>query len=183
METTRECNGVAVFDFHEEAEAALRELHHAGFDVRKLSIIGRELHSDEHAVGFYGSGERAKYWGKRGAFWGAIVGILFSPAFFWIPGVGFILTGGLVSSLLLGTLEGAAVGAVAGGGGSALLAALSGMGIPKDRAVRYERSIRADKFVLIAHGTPSEVERSRSILESSHNGHMQIHDASEPASE
>jgi hypothetical protein len=175
METTRECNGVAVFDSQEEAEAAIRELHRAGADVRKLSIIGRELHTDEHAIGFYGSGDRAKYWGKRGAFWGAIVGILFSPAFFWIPGIGFILTGGLMSSLLLGTLEGAAVGAAAGGGASALVAALSGMGIPKDGVLRYEKSIRADKLVLIVHATRADVERARSILETSHKGEMVVH--------
>jgi hypothetical protein len=175
METTTEHNGVAIFDCHEEAEAAIRELARSGFDVRKLSVIGRELHGEEHAVGFYGAGERAKYWGKRGAFWGAIVGILFSPAFFWIPGVGFILTGGLISSLLLGTLEGAAVGAAAGGGGSALVAALSGMGIPKDSVIRYEKSIRADKFLLIVHGPQADIERSRAILETSQAGHMDVH--------
>jgi uncharacterized membrane protein len=175
VETVRDSNAVATFDRHENAEAALLELQRNGFDVRKLSIIGREPHTEEHAVGFYNVGDRAKVWGKRGAFWGTIVGILFGPAFFWIPGVGFIITGGLLSSLLLGTLEGAAAGAAAGAGGSALVAALHGLGIPKDSVVRYEKSIQADKFLLIAHGTQSDVERSSAILENSGFGPVQIH--------
>jgi hypothetical protein len=175
MDPTGESNAVAIFERHEDAEAAIRQLQGSGFDVRRLSIIGREPHIEEHAVGFYKVGDRVKYWGKRGAFWGTIAGILFAPAFFWIPGVGFIMTGGLVSSLLMGTLEGAIVGGAAGGGGSALVAVLSGLGIPKDSVIRYEKSIQADKFLLIAHGTDSDVENARAILESSGSGQVQVH--------
>lgn len=175
MEAMYECNGVAVYDRHEDAEAAIRRLSESGFDVKKLSIIGREPHTEEHAVGFCNAGDRAKYWGKRGAFWGTIVGILFAPAFFWIPGVGFIMTGGLVGSIIMGILEGAVVGAAAGGGASALVAALRSLGIPKDSVIRYEKSIEADKFVLIAHGTQSEIEREKGILERAGLGPVQVH--------
>jgi hypothetical protein len=102
-----------------------------------------------------------RHWGKLGAFWGGLFGIVFAPAFFFIPGIGPILTGGLVGSFLMGTIEGAAVGATVGGGGSALLAALSGMGIPKNSVIQYEADLKANKFVLIASGTAAEVERAR----------------------
>jgi hypothetical protein len=176
MVATHECNGVAVYDSHEDAEAAIRRLTKAGFDIKKLSIIGREPHIEEHAVGFYNAGERAKQWGKRGAFWGTIVGILFAPIFVWIPGIGFVMIGGFMTSIILGLLQGALVGAAAGGGGTAIVAALRSLGIPKDSIIRYEKSIEANKFVLIAHGTQSEIERERSILERAGLGPMQLHE-------
>jgi hypothetical protein len=174
METTNESNCVAVFERHEDAEAAIRELQRVGFDMKKLSIIGRDYHTEEHAVGFYNGGDRVRHWGKLGAFWGGLFGILFAPAFFFIPGIGPILTGGIVGSFLMGTIEGAAVGAAVGGGASALAAALAGMGIPKDSVIRYEAAIKANKFLLIASGTAADVERARAVLVE-RGGQAQVH--------
>jgi uncharacterized membrane protein len=175
MTTTNDSNCVAVFDRHEDAETAIRELQRDGFDMKKLSIVGRDYHTEEHAVGFYNGGDRVKYWGKQGAFWGSIFGILFAPAFFFIPGVGPILTGGIIGSLLMGTLEGAAVGAAIGGGSSALAAALTSLGVPEDSVIRYEAELKANKFLLIASGTAAEVERARATLVGTKMGQVQVH--------
>ncbi len=43
---------VAVYDTHEQAEAAIKELQEAGVDMKSLSIAGRNTHSDEHVVGY-----------------------------------------------------------------------------------------------------------------------------------
>src|SRR5580692_101943 len=110
---------VATYATHDEADAAIRSLQKSGFDMKKLSIVGRDYHTEEHAVGFYNTGDRVRYWGKHGAFWGSIFGIIFAPAFFFIPGIGPILTGGIFGSMLMGTLEGAAVGAAVVGGTTA----------------------------------------------------------------
>lgn len=165
---------VAIFDRHQDAEAAIRDLQHAHFDMKKLSIIGRDYHTEEHAVGFYNAGDRVKYWGKHGAFWGMVFGILFAPAFFFIPGVGPILTGGLIGSFVMGTLEGAAVGAAVVGGTTALGAALVSAGIPKDSVIRYEADLRANKFLLIASGTAAEVEQARSLV-AARAGQVNVH--------
>ena len=164
MDTKGDTNCVAVFDRHQDAEAAIRALQKGGFDMKKLSIIGRDYHTSEHAVGFYNAGDRVKYWGKNGAFWGSVLGLLFAPAFFWIPGVGPILTGGIIGSMLMGTIEGAAVGAAVVGGTSVLAAGLASLGIPKDSVIRYEGDIKANKFLLIASGSPAEVERARALF-------------------
>jgi uncharacterized membrane protein len=103
-----------------------------------------------------------------------VFGILFAPAFFWIPGIGPILTGGLIGSLLMGTVEGAAIGAALGGGTSALAAALGSLGIPKDSVIRYEADLKTNKFLLIASGSGSEAEHARAIL-AAHGGHVQVH--------
>jgi hypothetical protein len=164
MDTKVDSNCVAVFDRHQDAEGAIRELERAGFDMKKLSIIGHDYHTEEHAVGFYNAGDRVKYWGKHGAFWGSVFGILLAPAFFWIPGIGPILTGGLIGSVLMGTVEGAAVGAAIVGGTSALAAALGGIGIPKDSIIRYEADLKANKFLLIASGSAADAEQARAKL-------------------
>ena len=39
--------------------------------MKKLSIVGKDYHTEENVVGYYNAGDRMKYWGKLGAFWGA----------------------------------------------------------------------------------------------------------------
>jgi hypothetical protein len=174
MGATDDSKCVAVFDQHQEAEAAIKELQRVGYDMKKLSIVGRDYFTEEHAVGFYNGGDRVRHWGKLGAFWGGLFGIVAAPAFFWIPGIGPILTGGLIGSFLMGTIEGAAVGAAVVGGTSALAAALTSMGIPKDSVIRYEEDIRANKFLLIANGNSGQVEQARSIV-AARRGQANIH--------
>lgn len=151
---------VAVFKSHTEADEAVKHLQQSGFDMKKLSVVGREYHTDENVVGYYNAGDRMKYWGKLGAFWGGLWGFLFGAGFFWIPGIGPIAVAGPLASWIVGALEGATLY----GGLSALGAGLFSMGIPKDSIVRYETEIKADKFVLIVHGTVDEVTRAKDLL-------------------
>jgi len=151
---------VAVFKLHTEAEAAINELNKSGFDMKKLSIIGRDYHTDEHVVGYYNAGDRMKYWGKLGAFWGGFWGLLFGSAFFLIPGVGPLLFAGPIVSYIVGALE----GAVVVGGLSALGAGLYSMGIPKNSIIQYETAVKSGKYVLIAHGSDMETIHAREIL-------------------
>jgi len=150
----------AVYSTHTNAEAAVRELQKAGFDMEKLSIVGKEYRTEEHVVGYYNTGDRMRYWGKMGAFWGGLWGLLFGSAFFWIPVIGPVLVAGPLASAIIGALE----GAVVVGGLSALGAGLYGMGIPKDSILQYETALKSDKYLLVAHGTPEEVARAKELL-------------------
>jgi hypothetical protein len=153
--------GVATYDSHEKAETAVKQLEKGGFDMKRLSILGKDYHSEQHVVGYYTTGDRMKYWGKLGAFWGGLWGILFGSALFVVPGLGPILVGGpLVASIVAG-LEGAAVV----GGLGALGAGLVSIGIPKHSIVKYETALKAGRFLVIAHGTADEVAKARGILE------------------
>jgi hypothetical protein len=152
---------IAVFATHQDAEAGIKELQTAGFDMKKLSIVGKDYHTEEHVIGYYNLGDRIASWGKTGAFWGWIWGLVFGSAFFFVPGVGMVMVGGPVVSWLVGALETAAVVA----GFSALGAALIGMGIPKDSVIKYETALKANKFLVIVHGTADEVNRAKSILD------------------
>ena len=151
---------VAVYPSHTAAEAAVKELQKSGFDMKKLSIVGRDYHTDEHVIGYYNAGDRMKYWGKMGAFWGGLWGMLFGSAFFLIPGFGPLLVAGPLVAWIVGALE----GAVVVGGLSAVGAGLYSLGIPKDSILQYERALKTDKFVLIAHGSLDEVTHAKEIL-------------------
>jgi uncharacterized membrane protein len=154
---------VAVYASHDKAEDAVRKLQKSGFDMKKLSIVGKDYHTDEHVVGYYNAGDRMMYWGKLGAFWGGFWGLLFGSAFFWVPGIGPLLVAGPLAAAILGALE----NAVLVGGLSALGAGLYSLGIPKDSVVEYETAVKAGNLVLVAHGTPEDVAKAKSIVEQS----------------
>jgi hypothetical protein len=163
---------VAVYASHVEAEAAVKELQHAGIDMRTLSIAGKDSHTDEHVVGYYNTGDRMKYWGKTGAFWGGFWGLLFGSAFFAIPGLGPVLVAGPLVAWIVGGLEGAAVV----GGLGAIGAGIYGMGIPKDSVVEYELALKTDKFLLLVHDKASEVEKARKIIANTRPINVTLHD-------
>jgi len=57
----------------------VKELQRSGFDMKKMSIVGKDYHTDEHVVGYYNTGDRMKYWGKLGAFWVGCGGCCSAP--------------------------------------------------------------------------------------------------------
>jgi hypothetical protein len=154
-------NVVAIYPDHDSAEQAVSKLRDVSFDVTKLSIIGKDYHTDEKVVGYYTTGERMKYWGVRGAFWGGIWGLLLGAGFLLVPGVGSVLVAGPLLGAVVTGLESAAVI----GGLSAVAVGLIHLGVPKEDAIKYESAIIADKFLLIANGTPEELAHARLILE------------------
>lgn len=162
---------VSIFNTHHEAEEAIKELQKSGFDLKKLSVVGKDYQTEEHVVGYYNMGDRVKYWGKLGAFWGGLWGLLFGSAFFFIPGIGPLVVGGPLVVWIVGALEGAAVV----GGLNAIGAALFSIGIPKDSILKYETSLKSDKFLLIAHGTLEEVEKAKKILEAANCVESSLH--------
>lgn len=151
---------VATYPSHTGAEEAVKQLQKSGFDMKQLSIIGRDYHKDELVVGYYNIGDRMKAWGKTVAFWGGLWGVLFGSAFFWIPGLGQVLVAGPLVISIVGALE----GAIVIGGLSAVGAGLYSLGIPKDSILLYETALKAGKFVLLVHGSEEEITHAKDIL-------------------
>jgi hypothetical protein len=163
---------VAVYNSHTDAEKAVAALSAASFDITKVSIVGKDYHTEENVVGYYTAGDRMKSWGGMGAFWGGIWGLLFGAGFFLIPGIGPVLVAGPFLAALVGALESAAIV----GGLSAVAAGLVSLGIPKESAVKYEAEVKADQFVLVVHGTPEELERARAILAATSPASLEKHE-------
>ncbi|WP_228384661.1 DUF1269 domain-containing protein [Rhodocyclus gracilis] len=148
------------FNTHREADDAIKALGDAGFDMKKLSLVGKGCHSEEQPVGFYSAGDRIKAWGGVGAFWGGIWGLLLAPAVFFLPGVGVVAMAGPLATALIGALE----GAVVVGGLSALGAALSQIGMTTEHALKYETVLKADKYLLTVHGSAADHAQVKEVL-------------------
>ena len=164
---------VAIFSQHSAAENALQELKNTGFDIEHLSIIGRAHPTEQNIVGFHNPGDRMEYWGKLGAFWGGIWGLLVGAAVLIIPAIGPVVIAGSAVTLIVAALE----GAIAVGGLSALGAGLFSLGIPKDSVIKYETSVKAGKFVLIAPGDAAEAEKARAVLQTCGAEQVNVHAA------
>lgn len=91
---------IAIYHSHPEAEAAIKELQHSGFDMKKLSIVGRNYHTDEHVIGY-----------------------------------------------------------------------------SEDSVLQYETALKADKFVVIAHGTSAEAEQAREVINRTAHETVEAHQA------
>ena len=162
---------IATFSTHTAAEAAVKELNVAGFDIRHLSVIGQGYHVDEQVKGFYNQGDRVRFWGTRGAFWGGLWSLFFGGIFLTLPVIGPIVALGYIGAMIVTAVE----GAVVVGGVSAIGAALYGLGIPKDSVLSYETAVTADGFLVMAHDTPERIAIARTILETAGASHVGVH--------
>jgi hypothetical protein len=164
---------VAVFANHEQAEQAVKDLAAAKFDMKQLSIVGKGYHTEEQVVGFYNTGDRMKFWGKRGAFWGGLWGLFFGGVFLMVPVVGQVMVLGYLATVIASAVE----GAVVVGGVSALGAALAGLGVPKDSVLQYETALKADEFLVTAHGSAQELGRAKVIVAAAGAASVELHNS------
>lgn len=163
MSTSTSDIAVAVYEQHTQAENAVKALQRAGFDMKGISIIGKDYQIAEHVIGFLNAGDRARILGKYGAFWGGLMGVLFGSAMMFVPVLGHVIVLGPLAAMLFSGLQ----GAVVVGGVSALAGALISIGIPKDSVLRYEAALKANKFMLMVHGDEEEIRRAQEVLQSS----------------
>jgi hypothetical protein len=61
------------------------------------------------------------------------------------------------------------------GGLSALGAALYSIGVPKDSVIEYESALKADAFLVMAHGPAAEMVRARTILGTTNPSRIDVH--------
>jgi hypothetical protein len=162
---------IAVFADHDAAETAVKKLTAAGFKMNNLSVVGKGYHSEEKVVGFYNAGDRIKFWGVRGAFWGGLWGLFFGGLFLAIPVVGHVVVLGYLAAIAISAVE----TAVMTGGLSALGAALYSIGIPKDSVIQYESAVKTDGFLVMAHGAGEEIARAKAILGTVNPSRLDVH--------
>ena len=162
---------VAVFSGHDAAEAAVRKLTAAGIALKSISIIGKGYHTEEKVLGFYNMGDRVRFWGSRGAFWGGLWGLFFGGMFLTLPVTGPVVLMGYVAAAAVSAIE----GALMVGGLSALGAALAGIGIPRDSVLQYETAIAADGFLVMAHGTTGDMAQAEYALKGLNPSHLELH--------
>ena len=168
---------IAVFPDHLAAEAAVKRLTAGGLAMKSLSIVGKGYHTEESVIGFYNAGDRVKFWGSRGAFWGGLWGLFFGGMFLTIPVLGPLVVLGYITTAVISALE----GAIVVGGLGALGAALASIGVPRNSVIQYETALAADSFLVMAHGPSDEVVHAKSILEGAAHSQLDLHAASPAA--
>jgi Heat induced stress protein YflT domain len=158
--TKGQAAAIAVYPDHASAEDAVRRLQADGIPMQNVSIIGKDFQAVERPLGFVTAGSVAKEGAKVGAWTGGLFGLLVGAAFLILPGIGPVVIAGPLAAALLGGVEGALAGAAFGG----LTGALVGLGVSKDKAIRYESQVKAGKFLVTLHGDPAQIERARSLV-------------------
>lgn len=171
MQANAQDSVAAVFPDHQAAEAAVKALTAGGFPVKSLSIVGKGYHTEEKVLGFYNMGDRVKFWGRRGAFWGGLWGLFFGGMFLTLPVTGPVLVLGYFTAAVVSAIE----GAVVVGGMGALGGAFASIGVPHDSVLHYETAIAADGFVVMMHGASDEVARAEYLLKGLHPSHLEVH--------
>jgi hypothetical protein len=162
---------VGIYTSMDAAEDAVRQLGQGGFPIQNVSILARDLGSESKVHGFVTSCDVAKSSARTGAWVGGIFGPLAGAAFLWVPGVGPLVVAGSLASALLGGVEGAVAGAATTG----VLGWLFSLGIGKQHILKYEQSVRAGKYLVIAHGSPDDVNRAKQVLAGTKPAELNVH--------
>ena len=169
---------VGLFYSRDEVESALRDLKGGGYDMDRVSIMGKNAdnvagaddlnqeHGNEAAEG-------AAAGATTGTVLGGIGGFLVGAGVLAIPGVGPVLAAGVGISEIAATLAGAGIGAAAGG----LIGGLVGLGIPEERAKVYSDRIKGGSFFMMVDGTDDDVRRAESIMRNHGVEEFEIFDA------
>ncbi len=168
---SQESSVIGIYAHIDKAEEAVQQLGQGGFPIQHVSIIAKDLGTEKKIHGFVTPCDVAKSSARAGAWVGGIFGMLLGAAVVWIPGLGPLVVAGSLTSALLGGLEGAVAGAAVTG----VLGWLTSLGISKQHILKYEESVKAGKYLVIAHGTPEEVEKARAILAKTGPTELNVH--------
>jgi hypothetical protein len=150
---------IAVTADHQQAVQVVEKLKAAGFSTEQISVVGKDHAEDAHIHGYVTTGESMSFWGKQGALWGGLFGVLAGAGFLFVPGIGPLLVGGPLLSMIVGGLEGGAVL----GGIEAIFAGLLHLGLSKDSLAIYESELKKGRCLVILHGTTDEVVRGSEV--------------------
>lgn len=129
----------------------------SGHTLDHISVVGQDYAVEELPIGYVNTGDRIWSWGKFGAFWGSVWGLLLGSAMMFIPGIGYVMFAGWLVSALEGALVGGGVGAVAG--------ALASIGIPEHSVLKYHAFLKDGGFMVIIHGDEAEAAEAKKLLE------------------
>ena len=88
-----------------------------------------------------------------------------------VPVVGQVMVLGYLATVIASGVE----SAVLVGGLSALGAAMYSIGVPKESVIQYETALKADEFLVTAHGTADELARARTILADANPSSLELH--------
>lgn len=163
---------IAAFSEYQEADAVVEKIVEGGFNLKNFSLVGKGYPCRSRLIHFYKAVDRMKFWGKRGTFAGSLAGFLLGQ---------FFLTGMLALPqpylIIINLLAWMIIGGLVMGGAMALVAVLFRLRIPKDDLIKHLSDVKADDFLLVAHGTAEEMELAKAIILTTHPTQLHLYHA------
>lgn len=148
---------VALFMDQSDAEQAVNDLHEAGFTSDNIGVAMQETaRPDDSKTSAESPAEGAAKGAAKGALSGGIVGgALGLLGSLLLPGIGPIVAGGILGTMLAGAGLGAATGGIIG--------ALVTMGVTPEAAEHFDRGFR-EGGVLVTVRADDRAMEARAIL-------------------
>ena len=167
---------IAVYANHDQAGAAAKSLIDLGLNPKQFTVVGPNYQSAQETTKYTPRNDLRWAWGKTGAIWGALVGLLVGFATIRLSqGAGFVV------GAVWGAFVGAAIGIVGAmarethpvhagqvdvtSGSHGSLPRLSKLDVPPENAVAYEEALKSGSFLVMAHGTAQDLERATAVLD------------------
>jgi hypothetical protein len=147
---------VGVFKDRSDADRAVEELHRMGF---RDDQIGFMMRGGESGLvdSIDDNNNRAGEAATGGIVTGGVIGGALAAASLLIPGIGPVLAGGILATVIGGAAAGGAIGG--------LLGMFTGMGIPDDEARYYEGEFNQGR-ILVTVSAGSRYREVRDLLRS-----------------
>jgi hypothetical protein len=150
---------LTVFKTQLDAESAVQQLARNGYDLAKVSMVGRQAGSDPSVGSYVNGNERHAPEADLGA-WGGIRRMLVGSGLCLVPGIGPLFVAGPLLTWIVRSM-GNVVGLDKVG---AMGAGLHELGIPADSILRCEGALRSGKVVLIAEGSAMAMILAREVF-------------------
>lgn len=157
---------VGVYDSHKKAVEAVKTLQENGFDVTKLSIIGK-VEFVENQLKIETGEPTAEAGAAVGSILGTILGVLSGMSLITVPGLGVLYAAGA----LVGAVGGFSLGTAGGG----LVGALLSIGIHKDGILKYQKHLKAGKYLVVVHGSQTEADNAHQVLGTTEHHEVEKH--------
>jgi hypothetical protein len=154
-----------------EAEKALQTILQEDMTMDRVSILGPASSSGDDPLGVYypNVGERMVGWGKMGALWGGLWGLITGAlGMFLVPGLGPVIAAGPIAEALIGAVGGAGVGAGAMAGAGAVSyigVAIHRMGVPEDEVDKLHELLESGNYLVTLIVDQSDAAHWREKLE------------------
>ncbi len=162
---------VASFEHHPSAEAGLEALDADGFELRRLSVVGRDSTTGRRGVGCWRGSQGLRFAGTHAGVWNALAERLTPSGLFVLPSVGAVVVMGPLVSALERTFERAGRQPHA----AVLGAALELLGVPQRSVAPVADEVEAGKCLLLARGSEADLESARAALERSGGAQFTAH--------
>ena len=165
----------AVYQSHNHAEQAIKDLRREGLNMKRISLVGRDVYA-EGGLHSYTSGDHAKRRGGHSAFWGSLRGLLFGGSFFTLPSLGPVVAMGPLVGWIASALTGNATQKA-----GILAAALGGLGLPDESLAEYEANVKAGNFLVLTRENSDTIARAYTSLQATNALGLKTHQVNEPA--